>query len=223
MERPVKKERPHYHGHRQRLKERFLKNPSVLPDYELLELILYLVYPRQDVKPKAKTLLEEHGSLSHVIQKVSSSSLAFVFQLINEVAKRLLREDLKKGPLLNSAHKVVEYCHLYMAHLTIEQFHLFFLDRKYFLIRDEVHQGGTLDQVPLYPREVLKRALELNAAHLIMVHNHPSGDPTPSTADIEMTQHLKTSLLPFSIRVVDHFIIGRQGYFSFREHGLMTE
>jgi DNA repair protein RadC len=215
--------KPHYHGHRQRLKERFLKDPSLLPDYELLELILYWVYPRQDVKPQAKSLLDEHKTLKNVIWNTHSGGLGLsaAFQAIGEMARRMLLQEIKEAPLLNNAHRVIEYCQLTMAHLKVEQFRLFFLDRKYFLLADEMQQAGTLDQVSLYPREVIKRALELNAACLIMVHNHPSGDPTPSQADVEITKHLKNSLLPFTIRVIDHFIIGRHGYFSFREHGVL--
>lgn len=223
MERPLTPKKPHYYGHRQRLKERFLKDPTLLPDYELLELVLYWVYPRQDVKPQAKVLLEEHKTLKNVICNTQSSclSLSTAFQAIAEIARRMMLQEIKNTSLLNNTQRVVDYCQLTMAHLKIEQFRIFFLDRKYFLLADELQQKGTLDQVPLYPRELLKRILELNAACLIMVHNHPSGDPTPSQADIEITKHLKHSLLPFNIRVLDHFIMGRQGYFSFREQGLL--
>lgn len=220
-----KKEPPHYYGHRQRLRERFLKDPLALPDYELLELILYWVYPRRDVKSNSKALLSEYKSLGHLLdaspQRVSPS-IFFAFQVIKETARRLLLSELQSGPLLNNPQRVMDYCFLTMGHLAVEQFRLFFLDRKCFLICEEIHQKGTLDQVPLYPREVLKRALELNATHLIMVHNHPSGDPKPSSADIEITHHLKNSLSPFSIHIVDHFIIGMGSHFSFREHGLIT-
>lgn len=223
MEQSVVSKKPHYHGHRQRLKKRFLKDPALLPDYELLELILYWVYPRQDVKPQAKALLDEHKNLKNVVWNTNSSclSLSTAFQAIGEMARRMMLQEIKSASLLNNAQRVVEYCQLTMAHLKVEQFRLFFLDRKYFLLADEMQQAGTLDQVSLYPREVLKRALELNAACLIMVHNHPSGDPTPSQADIEITKNLKHSLLPFTVRVIDHFIIGRHGYFSFREQGLL--
>ena len=215
--------KPHYYGHRQRLKERFLKEPTLLPDYELLELVLYWVYPRQDVKPQAKLLLEEHKTLRNVICNTQSSclSLSTAFQAIAEMARRMMLQEIKTTSLLNNTQRVVDYCQLTMAHLKVEQFRIFFLDRKYFLLADELQQKGTLDQVPLYPRELLKRILELNAACLIMVHNHPSGDPTPSQSDIEITKHLKHSLLPFNIRLLDHFIIGCHGYFSFREQGVL--
>lgn len=220
-----KKESPHYHGHRQRLRDRFLKDPLALPDYELIELMLYWVYPRRDVKPEAKNLLSEYKSLGHLLDASNTRLLPgvfFVFQVIKETARRLLLGELKESTLLNNPQRVIDYCLLTMSHLPVEQFRLFFLDRKCLLICEEVHQVGTLDQVPLYPREVLKRALELNATHLIMVHNHPSGDPKPSTADIDITHHLRNSLSPFNIHIVDHFIIGTGTYFSFREHGLIT-
>ncbi len=217
---------PHYYGHRRRLRQRFLLDPIALPDYEILELLLYWVFPRKDVKPEAKTLIQEMGSLGCVMGTVTLQShpgLFFALQLIQEISRRILLEDLKKGPILNNSEKVIEYCRLMMMHLSVEQFRLFFLDRKYHLIQDEIQQWGTLDQVPLYPREVLRRALELNASNLILVHNHPSGDPKPSSADIELTRHLQISLFPFTIRVLDHFIVGKNGYFSFREHSLLME
>lgn len=220
----IVKSKPHYCGHRQRMKERFLTSPSTLPDYELVELILYFAYPRRDVKGRAKDLLKEFGSFPRLVQSpLLSPNLLLIFRVIYEASRRIALEEIKIGPILNNAHKVIEYCRVTMAHLAIEQFRLFFLDRKYHLICDELQQAGTVDQVTLYPREVLKRALELNAAHLLMVHNHPSGDPQPSNADIEMTRHLKTSLLPFNIKVLDHFIIGRSGHFSFRENSLLLD
>ena len=218
--------KPHYHGHRQRLKERFLKDPLSVPDYEILELVLYGIYPRRDVKALAKALLIQHGNLHRLMYQPEPQchpSLVVTLRLISEVSRRILLHELKKDTLLNNSQRVIHYCHALMAQSDIEHFRLFFLDRKYFLISEDVHNSGTLDQVALYPREVVKRALSVNAASLIMVHNHPSGDPTPSRADIELTSHLKSSLLPFNIRVLDHFIIGKHGYFSFREQGMMGE
>ena len=219
---PVKS--PHYHGHRQRLKERFLQDPSVVPDYELLELLLYFVYPRQDVKPKAKELLEEYGSLSRVIHMAGAgTSVHFVFQLLQEASRRLVLHDVRQQPLLNNTQRVLEYCHMTMAHLSVEQFRVLFLDRKYNLIADEVQQTGTVDQTALYPREVLKRALQLSAVYLMLVHNHPSGDPAPSAADITLTNHLKTTVAPLGIRILDHLVIGRFGHFSFRANELLSD
>jgi DNA repair protein RadC len=219
-----KKAEPHYYGHRQRLRDRFLKDPSSLPDYELLELILYFAYPRQDTKPKAKDLLQEHKSfvrVFHLMPPHIHANLFYVFQLMNETARRLSLEDIKNSVLLNNSHKVIEYCRITMAHLSTEHFCLFFLNCKYYLICQELQQGGTVDMVSLHPREVIKRALELNAVHIIMAHNHPSGDPSPSQADIEITKHLRISLSPFNVSVLDHFIIGANGYFSFREQGIL--
>jgi DNA repair protein RadC len=215
---------PHYHGHRQRLKARFLQEPIALPDYELLELVLYLVYPRRDVKPLAKAMLAQYGSLQAVFKQVTESGSGAFYaraRLFLETSRRMTLHELRQQTLLNTTHRVLEYCHITLSHSPVERFHLFFLDKKYHLLRDEAHQGGTLDQVPLYPREVLRRALELNAANIIMVHNHPSGDPRPSHGDIEVTKHLRHSLMPFAVHIVDHFIIGKHGYFSFRENGLM--
>jgi DNA repair protein RadC len=191
-------------------------------------MLLYWAYPRQDVKPLAKQLLGALGSLSHVVaatpqrlMEFGASGAEFAFAFLQEISRRLLQEELRTMPLLNNTTRVIEYCRLTMSHLTQEQFRLFFLDRKYFLISDEVQHSGTLDQTSLYPREVMKRALVLNAAALILIHNHPSGDPHPSSADISLTHHLQSSLLPFNIRLLDHFIIGRYGYFSFREQQLL--
>lgn len=230
-------EKPHYYGHRKRLKERFLGNPQAVPDYELLELMLYWVYPRRDTKPLAKILLEKYKTLKNIIHQHTQTTgfsstvspcdlpddppLIVLFHVISETARRLLMCEIQNLPLLNNTQSVIDYCHLTMAHLAREQFRLFFLDKKYYLIGEDIHQIGTLDQVPLYPREVLKKALGMNAAHILMVHNHPSGDPSPSQADIGLTRHLRQSLAPFSIRIIDHFIIGKQGYFSFREQNLL--
>jgi DNA repair protein RadC len=220
---------PHYLGHRKRLKQRFLADPEKLPDYELIEIMLYYVYPRRDTKPMAKTLLSDFGSLTRMfldsgpaLEKRSCNALAVLVRLVHEVAKRLSLEEVRQQTLLNNSVKVMEYCRLVMSHLTVEQFRVFFLDKKYYLISDEVQHTGTLDETSLYPREVMKRALSLNAAALILVHNHPSGDSTPSKADIMLTDHMKSSLLPFNIHVLDHLIIGKYGSFSFRKEGFLN-
>ena len=215
---------PHYYGHRKRLKERFLRNPESIPDYELLEMFLYWIYPRRDVKPDAKKLLMENPSLMslfHTPPTQCSESLFYGFQVCLEITKRLIMEDIKNKPLLNTIQSVMDYCHVSMAYLHEEQFRLFFLDKKYYLLATDVQEGGTIDQVNIYPREVIKRALEVNASFIVMVHNHPSGDPKPSSADMEMTTYLKNTLLPLGIRIVDHMIIGKHGKFSFRETGLI--
>lgn len=222
---------PHYMGHRKRLKQRFLQGGNEnVPDYELLELLLFLAQPRGDMKPLAKALLEECGSFAAVIaatpeklKRIKGMGLSSIVALktIQEGVRRVLREELREQPLLNSTEKVAEYCHALMAHLEIEQFRILFLDRKNYLIADEVQQTGTLDHTPLYPREVVRRALDLSAGALIMVHNHPTGDPTPSTADIEVTKNLQLAAQQLEIRVLDHFIIGKYGHISFREKGLL--
>lgn len=224
LEKPLDK--PSYYGHRQRLKDRFLKSPKAVPDYELVELLLFLVYPRQDVKEKAKEFLGKYGgSLQRFIQEESrkgSPSLRFIVQLVKEIAERMLMADTKEGPLLNDSQKVLDYCHVIMGHLPHEQFRIFFLDRLYRLICEEVQQTGTIDQVSLYPREVIKRALEINATSIILIHNHPSGNTNPSQADIDLTNFLKNSLMPFNIILLDHFIVGRKSHFSFRENNLLS-
>jgi DNA repair protein RadC len=215
----------HHCGHRQRLKDRFVLHPESVPDYELIELLLFWFYPRRDVKAMAKDILQHHGSLHRLVHDPLDTccppSLKTGLVLIRECVRRILLYDISHGPLLNNSQRVVAYCHAVMAQNDSEQFRLFFLDKKYHLILDEAHTTGTLDQVALYPREVLKKALSLNAASIIMVHNHPSGDPTPSRADHEITQQLKHSLLPFGIRLLDHFVVAKRGYFSFREQGCL--
>jgi DNA repair protein RadC len=227
MTKAIKKEKPHYLGHRQRLRHRFLKEPQVIPDYELLEMILYWAYPRVDTKERAKDMLAQYGNLNVMIQKAErgefSESLNTLFCVFKELMRRTLLEDMQGKVLLNHSQSVLNYCHAMMAYLDVEQFRIFFLDRKYHLICDEVQQKGTIDQVSLYPREVLKRALDVGATCLIMVHNHPTGDPSPSRADIDLTNHLRNSLRPFRIHVLDHFIVGKKGYFSFREQGMITD
>lgn len=219
-------EKPHYLGHRQRLRQRFLVNPTALPDYELLEMILYWAYPRVDTKARAKAMMEQYGDLNTMITRAEkgefTEALNTVFCVFKELMRRTLLTDVHDRELMNNAQAVITYCHAEMAHLDIEQFRLFFLDKKYHLICDDIQQKGTVDQVSLYPREVMKRALDVGASCLIMVHNHPTGDPSPSKADIELTHYLRDSLRPFRIQVLDHFIVGKKGYFSFREQGILS-
>ena len=225
------RDKPHFLGHRQRLRERFLAGGAdALPDYEMLELVLFLAQPRGDKKPLAKALMDRFGSYSAVISAdpdelleikgVGESAIA-AFKVVREAALRLSREDLGKREILGSWQAVMDYCRASMGHEKKEQFRVFFLDRKNGLIKDEVQQRGTVDHTPAYPREVVKRALDLGATALIIAHNHPSGDPTPSQADIAMTREIRDAAAKLGIILHDHIIVGRSGTTSFKSAGLL--
>jgi DNA repair protein RadC len=213
-------------GHRQRLKSRLASGgPEALPDYELLELILFSAIPRRDTKPLAKRLLAQFGSFSEVINaprerllEVEGTGEAVVTQLkiVRAGAQRMMRVDMASKPILSSSQAVLDYCRAVMAFEAREQFRILFLDKKNRLIADEVQQQGTVDHTPVYVREIVKRSLELSACAIILVHNHPSGDPAPSRADLEMTSQIVAIARPFGIAVHDHLIIGRQGHASFK-------
>lgn len=217
---------PHYHGHRDRLRERFDQaGAEALADYELLELLLYRFIPRQDTKPIAKDLLAKFGSLSAILGasprelkqvKKVGEQVARDIKTVAAIMNRSLITDLRTRTLLSSWSAVIEYCTSAMAHETIEQFRILFLDKKNMLIADEIQQKGTIDHTPVYPREVVKRALELSASALILVHNHPSGDPTPSRADIDMTKTIIETCAPMGIVIHDHVIIGKDGHVSMK-------
>ena len=216
----------HYHGHRDRLRTRYRDHgDTALADYEILELLLFRLIPRRDTKPIAKALLERFGTLAGVfgaspalLQEVKGigEAVAFDLKLISTVAHRTLKSELKGKQVLASWSSVIDYCHAAMAHETREQFRILFLDKRNALIADEVQQTGTVDHTPVYPREVVKRALELSATALILVHNHLSGDPTPSRADIEMTKMIVDTAKPLGITVHDHIIIGKDGHASLK-------
>jgi DNA repair protein RadC len=223
------KEKPHYAGHRERLRQRFLKAPDALPDYEILELILFRSIPRKDVKPLAKELLKEFGSLSGALSaapvrlrdfKVPEGAIVD-FRIVREAGIRMSQSNVMKKNVIGSWNALLDYCATSMAHNATEQFRILFLDRKNVLIADEVQQKGTVDHTPVYPREVVKRALELNASALILVHNHPSGDPTPSNADVEMTRQIVDTAKPLGIEVHDHLVVGKGRHASFRSLGLI--
>ena len=224
---PPAGERPHYHGHRARLRSRFLNGGvDALAEYELLELILFHALPRQDVKPLAKALLKRFGSFAEVISapparlnEVSGVGDAVVAELkvVQAAARRLLRGEVAQRQVLSSWPAVLDYCRAVQAFAEREEFRVLFLDRRNQLISDECQQEGTVDHAPVYPREVVKRALELSATAIILVHNHPSGHPTPSRTDIQMTQLLVEIARPLGIAVHDHVIVGRAGHASFRE------
>lgn len=231
MPEPVKKPEPHHVGHRDRLRERFLKSGvDGVQDYELIEMILFSAIPRRDVKPLAKQLLAEFGSISGLLsasieelQKVKglSENAAVLFKTIHALAQRMLWTDIDKRPVLSSWQKLIDYLHIAMAHEKRERFRVLFLNRKNQLMADEVQQSGTVDQTSVYPREIVKRALELGASALILVHNHPSGDPTPSKADITMTEEIMRAAGTMDILVHDHVIIARNGHSSLKSLGLM--
>jgi DNA repair protein RadC len=221
------KAKPHYIGHRDRLRERFSSSGSGegLADYELLELLLFRVIPRADTKPIAKALLQRFGSLSEVLgapmarmQEVSGvkAAVALDLKVVAAAAKRMVRGEIKGRELLSSWEQVLDYCRAAMAFEEREQFRILFLDKKNALIADEVQQTGTVDHTPVYPREVIRRALELSSTAIILVHNHPSGDPTPSRADIEMTRTIIETGKQLGIAVHDHIIIGRKGFASMK-------
>ena len=222
----VEDETPHFHGHRDRLRARFTEiGGEALPDYELLELVLFRSIPRRDVKPLAKDLIRRFGGFAEVIS-ASRQRLAEVdgvgeatvtdLKIIEASARRLARGAVAKRPLLSSWAAVIDYCRTAMAFAEKEQFRLLFLDKRNALIADEVQQSGTVDHTPVYPREVVKRALELSATAIILVHNHPSGDPTPSAADVRMTREIVDVAKPLGIAVHDHIIVGRDGHASLK-------
>ena len=217
---------PDYLGHRGRLRERFMNGgAAALPDYELLELVLFRAFPRSDVKPLAKALIKQFGSFAEAISasparlkevKGVGDRVVEELKLVQAAALRLSQRTLLNRPALTSWPAVLEYCHACMAYSPKEQFRILFLDRKNVLIADEVQQEGTVDHTPVYPREVIKRALELSATAIILVHNHPSGDPTPSRADIDMTKRIVEAAEKLNITIHDHIIIGRDGHASFK-------
>jgi DNA repair protein RadC len=217
---------PHFHGHRERLRERFREaGAEALSDYELLELVLFRALLRRDVKPIAKDLIAKFGSFPEVISapaarlaEVKGLGTAAITELkiVHASAMRLARGQVRKRPVLSSWSSVIDYCRTTMAFAEKEQFRVLFLDKRNQLIVDELQQTGTVDHTPVYPREVVKRAFELSATALILVHNHPSGDPTPSHADIEMTRTIVEVAKPLGIAVHDHIIVGRDGHTSFK-------
>ena len=222
--------KPHHLGHRGRLRERFrLGGADALPDYELLELILFNAIPRQDVKPLAKALITRFGSFTEALaatperlkEEGASDTVITQIKLVHAASLRLIKGQISQRALLSSWSAVLDYCRAAMAFAEREQFRILFLDKKNGLIADEVQGEGTIDHTPVYPREVIKRALELSASAVILVHNHPSGDPTPSAADIDMTRRLIEAGDKLSIKVHDHIIIGRNGHASFRTLKLM--
>ena len=213
-------------GHRQRLKDRFLAGGrTAIADYELLELVLFNAIPQRDTKELAKTLLKRFGSFAAVVHapdpllreiKGVKDAVITQLRLLQVATLELKRAEVIEKPVLSSWAAVLDYCKAAMAHESREQFRILFLDKKNRIIAEEVQGQGTVDHTPVYPREVVKRALELSATAVILVHNHPSGDPTPSRADIDMTKQIIDAARPLGVTVHDHIIIGRQGHVSFK-------
>ena len=225
------KDKPHFHGHRKRLRDRFMKaGAESLPDYEMLELLLFLAQPRRDVKPLAKALLDHFGSFAEVISaepaalseiKGTGETVIIALKTVREAAVRLSRDEVIDKPVLGSWNKLMAYCRASMGFTNVEQFRVLYLNRRNVLIADEVQQKGTVDHTPVYPREVVKRALELGASAVIMVHNHPSGDPAPSRADIEMTREVQEAGEKLGITLHDHVIVCKGGHNSFKSLGIL--
>jgi len=222
---------PHHTGHRDRLRGRFAKSGAgALEDYELLELVLFATIPRRDVKPLAKKLISDFGGLAGVlgaslgdlqaVRGLGENAAVFI-KAVHALTERVLVAGVKQKPLLSSWQKLIDYCHVAMAHEKREHFRVLFLNRKNELIADEVQQIGTVDHAPVYPREIVRRALELGATALILVHNHPSGDPTPSDSDITMTEEVIRAARALDILVHDHLIISRSGHASLKSLGLL--
>ena len=217
--------------HRKRLRARFMEGgAAALPDYEMLELLLFRAIPRQDVKPLARLLLDTFGDFNRVISaspqrlmlvKGVGEAVVQELKIVEAAAGRLMRAKVMNRPILSSWDALLDYCQTVMAHRETEQFRILFLDRKNVLIADEEQGKGTVDHVPVYPREVVKRALELNASAIILVHNHPSGDPTPSEADISMTMQIQDAAQVLGIVIHDHLVIGKSRELSFRAEGYL--
>ena len=223
--------RPHSAGHRARLRDRAVAGGlPALPDYEVVELLLFRSVPRGDVKPLAKQLLARFGSLGAVLGATAADlrivagvgeAVALDLKLIHEVALRTAREQVVRRPVISSWAALLAYVKTALAHETREQFRVLFLDKKNQLIADETMNQGTVDHAPVYPREVVRRALEFSASAVILVHNHPSGDPTPSQADIDMTRQIAEAARHLRITIHDHLVVGRDGVASFKALGLM--
>ncbi|MEO0751580.1 MAG: DNA repair protein RadC [Pseudomonadota bacterium] len=229
---PTAPAQPSYlRDHRKRLRDRFLTGgATALPDYEMLELVLFRAIPRQDVKPLARALLDHFGDFNAVLSaprdqleamKGVGDAVICELKIVEAAAHRLSHTRIRQKPVLSSWNALLDYCRTTMAHRATEQFRVFYLDRKNTLIADEEQAEGTVDHVPVYPREIVKRALLLNASALILVHNHPSGDPTPSEADITMTQEVLTAASALCITLHDHVIIGKSQEVSFRADGYL--
>lgn len=223
--------KPHWQGHRDRLRGKLIRRgATALDDYELLETLLFAFIPRRDVKPIAKALLQKFGSLSAVLAAEPKAlmvvsgvgeTVAAYLKATQEIGTRAAREHIAKQPVISSWAALLAYVRGQLQHETREQFRVLFLDRKNQIIADELMGQGTVDQAPVYPREIARRAIELSSSAVILVHNHPSGDPKPSRADIDMTREVIDALSPLEITVHDHLIAAKQGVTSLKSEGLI--
>ena len=223
-------DKPHHLGHRQRLKEKFLAEPKALADYELLEMLLFAASPRKDVKPMAKKLINKFGSFAKVcaasvsdlktIDGLGITGIATI-KAVQESASRMLITEAKEKTVISNWAKLIEYLRIEMGHLKEEQFRALFLNSKNMLLLDEVQNEGTINHTMAYPREIVKRALEVGAASIILAHNHPSGDLTPSRSDIDLTQQIVNAAKPLGISIHDHVIISQDCHYSFKSKGLI--
>src|SRR5579872_2404326 len=217
---------PHYHGHRERWRNRLREAGSdAVADYELLELVLFRGIPRRDVKPLAKTLVAPFGSFAEAIAAAPerlaeidgmTPSAINEFKIVEASAQRFAKGAAKKRLAIASSGALIDYCRTAIAFAEREEFRVLFLDKRNGLIADERLGAGTIDHTPVYPREVVRRALELSASAIILVHNHPSGDPTPSSADVKMTHEIIAIGAPLGVVVHDHVIVGKQGHASLK-------
>lgn len=224
------KKEPHFLGHRARVKEKFLKSPGSLQDYELLELALFWALPRKDTKPIAKQMLSDLKNLAGIIYadpdkllsvEGATQGMLVNFMVIREFLDRVLKQNIINTHVLSSWNALVEYLQTTMGSIKTEQFRIIFLNSKNIIVADEIQSTGTVDQTSIYPREVVKRALFHEATAIILVHNHPSGDPKPSRADLELTKEVVQACATFNIKVHDHVIISKKKFFSFKSECLL--
>lgn len=226
-----KADKPHYHGHRDRLRQRFVDGGAdALADYELLELVLFMAIPRRDVKPLAKDLIARFDNFAgvvnaplHALLEVENitENAAIALKSIQSAAHRMLKQDVLQKPVLNSWARLLDYLSATMAHEQVEHFRILYMNKRNILIADEIFSRGTIDYAPAYPREIIKRALDLGATAMILVHNHPSGDSTPSQMDADMTYAIRAAGEPFKIAIHDHLIVSRNSISSMKNLGLI--
>jgi DNA repair protein RadC len=226
-----KEEKPHHIGHRQRLRERFLKGGAqAVSDYELLEMVLYAASPRMDTKPLAKKILAHFGGFAKAIHATSvelariegmGDAAIAAIKAVEAAAQHLLKDEMSQGPVIQSWTALLDYCRVNMGHKKVEEFRVLFLNHRHALIADEVQQTGTVNHAPVYPREVVKRALDLGASAIILAHNHPGGDPTPSKDDIDITRKIAAAAASLGLSVHDHLVIAGSRHYSFKSNGLL--